>query len=108
MVHYIYKQIHKGNLFSKILYRFIETYFLTTENPYGKSLSLCRHTCIIFVFVSLCVIGGYVSFVVFQQWRCLCAGACTIVIFLLRDLNNTSSPRQTLPSMLELYYLIKN
>ena len=30
--------------FTKILYSFIETCFLTNENPYGKSLSLRQHT----------------------------------------------------------------
>ena len=28
----------------KKLYSFIETYFLMNENPYGRSLSLRRHT----------------------------------------------------------------
>ena len=44
IVNYIYKQIHLEKLFKKILYSFIETHFLTNENPYGKSLSLRRHT----------------------------------------------------------------
>ena len=30
--------------FKKILYSFIETCFLTNENPYKRSLSLRRHT----------------------------------------------------------------
>ena len=37
-------QIHIEKIFSKILNSFIETHFLTNENPYGRSLSLRRHT----------------------------------------------------------------
>ena len=44
IVNYIYKQIHIEKYFWKILYSFIETHFLTNENPYGRSLSLRRHT----------------------------------------------------------------
>ena len=40
MVNYIYKQIHIENF----VHSFIETYFLTNENPYGRSLSLRRPT----------------------------------------------------------------
>ena len=43
-MYYIYKPIHKENFFGKILHSFIETYFLTNENPYERSLSLRRHT----------------------------------------------------------------
>ena len=44
MVNYIYMQIHKEIFFSKILYSFIETYFPTNENPYGRSVLLRRRT----------------------------------------------------------------
>ena len=37
-------QIHIEIFFLKILYHFIEMYFLTNENPYGRSLSLRWHT----------------------------------------------------------------
>ena len=42
LVNYIYKQIHIDFFFN--LYSFIETHFLVTENSYGRSLSLRRHT----------------------------------------------------------------
>ena len=44
IVNYIYKQIHKKNWGGKMFAQFIETYFLTNGNPYGRSLSLRRHT----------------------------------------------------------------
>ena len=44
LVNYIYKQIHIGNKIQKILYSFVETHFLTNENPYGRSFSSRRHT----------------------------------------------------------------
>ena len=38
------KQIHKEKKFQKILYNFIETYFLTNENPYNvSSFVLAKH-----------------------------------------------------------------
>ena len=42
-VNYIYKQSHIDKKNQKILYSFIETYSLTNDNPYGRSLSSRRH-----------------------------------------------------------------
>ena len=48
---HICKQIHMEKKFQKNLYSFIETYFLTNANPYGRSRSLRRvsyyNTCIV-------------------------------------------------------------
>ena len=42
--------MHIENLYSKIVYSFIQTYFLTNGNPYGRSLLFPRHT---FTFLNL-------------------------------------------------------
>ena len=47
IVNYIYKQIHIEKN-QNVLYSFIETYFLTNENPYGRSLSSRRHTYVVY------------------------------------------------------------
>ena len=54
IINYIYKQIHIENKFQKILYSFKEMYFLANGNPYGRSLSLRRHT---YLFPWLHVLG---------------------------------------------------
>ena len=38
----LFSCFHMENKFQKILYSLIETYFLTNDNPYGRSFSLRR------------------------------------------------------------------
>ena len=49
-------KIHIENFYSKILYSFIQTYFLTNDNPYGRSLLFRRHT---FTFLNLTHAKGF-------------------------------------------------